>query len=148
MAFLKNGEYTVTFPSHIKYLETIERITSQIASELHFEETIRDDLSIVVTELFNNALHHGNKGDQSKKIKITFRVREKCLQVSVRDEGAGFDPKKIKNPLSPENIYEVGGRGLFLVEQLVDEMRYNITDKGSEIIILKKLPKFKSGVCH
>lgn len=140
MGLLKNGEYKVTFPSHIKYLTEIEAITSEITGELAFEESVRDDLSIAVTELFNNALHHGNKDDESKKITITFRVANNALRISVQDEGEGFEPGKLRDPLAPENIYEVNGRGLFLVKQLVDDIEFNITPQGSEIIIIKKLP--------
>ncbi len=140
MPLLKNGEYSVVFPSHIKYLEMVEKITTQIASELKFDESVRDDLSIAVTELFNNALHHGNKDDESKKIVVTFRVRNKALHISVKDEGKGFEPEKLRDPLLPENIYDVSGRGIYLVKQLVDDLKFNISKTGSEIIIIKKLP--------
>jgi serine/threonine-protein kinase RsbW len=140
MPLLKNGEYKVTFPSNIKYLEDIERITSKITAELNFEESVRDDLSIAVTELFNNALHHGNKEDESKKITVTFRIGNNKLSISVQDEGKGFEPEKLRDPLLPENIYDVSGRGIYLVKQLVDDLKFNITDKGTEIIIIKKLP--------
>jgi len=141
MGLLKNGEYRVTFPSHIKYLAEIEAITSEITDELAFEESVRDDLSIAVTELFNNALHHGNKDDESKKITIIFRVADNALRISVQDEGEGFEPGKLRDPLAPENIYEVNGRGLFLVKQLVDDIEFNITPQGSEVVIIKKLPE-------
>ena len=147
MGLLKNGKFKITFPSQIKYLEKIEQITSAITSELEFAESVKDDLSIAVTELFNNALHHGNKGDETKHITITFRIVNQCLQISVQDQGNGFRPEKLRDPLAPENIYEASGRGLFLVKQLVDDLRFNITNKGSEIIIIKKLPDFESGDC-
>ncbi len=140
MPLLKNGEYTITFPSHIKYLEKVEQITTQIASELNFGESVRDDLSIAVTELFNNALHHGNKDDITKKIIVTFRLKNKALYISVKDEGEGFELEKLRDPLLPENIYDVSGRGIYLVKQLVDDLKFNISKDGSEIIIIKKLP--------
>ncbi len=143
MPLLKNGKYEIAFPSSIKYLEEVERITTKIASELQFKESVRDDLSIAVTELFNNALHHGNKGDATKKIVVTFKIQNKALSITVKDEGEGFEPEKLRDPLLPENIYDVSGRGIYLVKQLVDDLKFNITDKGSEITIVKKLPNSK-----
>ena len=140
MPLLKNGEYKVIFPSHIKYLEKIERIMTQIATELKFKESVRDDLSIAVTELFNNALHHGNKNDETKKITVTFQIKNNALFITVKDEGEGFEPEKLRDPLLPENIYDVSGRGIYLVKQLVDDIKFNITKDGSEVIIVKKLP--------
>ncbi len=139
MGILKNGRYSVTFPSNIKYLSKVEELTSQITRELNFDNEARDDLLIAITELFNNALHHGNQGDEEKKITVTYRVLKSGLQISVRDEGVGFNPQKIRNPLADENLLRTSGRGLFLVEQLVDDLRFNITPEGSEIIILKKI---------
>ena len=141
MGLLKEGKYQVVFPSHIKYLHEIEQLTTEITKELNFTEEDRDDLSIVITELFNNALHHGNRDDESKKIVITFKVINKGLQISVQDEGQGFRREKIRNPLAKENILKTSGRGLFLVEQLVDKISYNISSKGSEIIVFKKFSK-------
>ncbi len=139
MGILKNGRYSVTFPSNIKYLSEVEELTSQITRELNFDEEARDDLSIAITELFNNALHHGNQEDEHKKITVTYRLLKSGLQISVRDEGVGFNPQKIRDPLADENLLRTSGRGLFLVEQLVDDLRFNITPEGSEIIILKKI---------
>jgi len=141
MGLLKKGKYQVVFPSHIKYLPEAEDLTSRISKELLFDEDACDDLSIAITELFNNALHHGNKNDASKKITITFTVLSGGLQISVRDEGKGFEPAKIKNPLDEENILKTSGRGLFLVEQLVDEIDYKVSPKGSEVIVFKKFKK-------
>ncbi|MCD6375672.1 MAG: ATP-binding protein [Caldisericaceae bacterium] len=141
MRLLKKGKYQVIFPSNIKYLPEAEHITACISKELAFDEDARDDLSIAITELFNNALHHGNKEDESKKITITFTVLGEGLQISVQDEGKGFKPEKIKNPLDKENILKTSGRGLFLVEQLVDKICFNVSQKGSEVIVFKKFNK-------
>ncbi|MHB2150608.1 ATP-binding protein [Calditrichota bacterium LG25] len=138
MGLLKKGEYRVVFPSHVKYLPRIEQLTTKISEELHFNEDDRDDLSIAITELFNNALHHGNRDDESKKIVVTFKVLSKGLQISVQDEGGGFRRENVRDPLAEENIMKTSGRGLFLVEQLVDKISYHTSPAGSEVIIFKK----------
>ncbi len=141
MELLKKRKFRVIYPSHIKYLPEAENLTSRITQELNFNENDRDDLSIVITELFNNALHHGNRNDESKKITITFEALNNGLQISVKDEGRGFEPNKIKNPLEKDNILKTSGRGLFLVEQLVDKVNYEISPTGSTVIVFKKFSK-------
>lgn len=141
MAILKNGKYTVTFTSNVEFLEEVEDITSKIAAEVGFDESSADDLSIAVTELFNNAIHHGNNNDETKNVSIRYIFNGNKLCISVQDEGPGFIPDKIKDPLAPENLLADSGRGIYLVKMLMDRMDFNITPGGSEIIITKSLSK-------
>ena len=139
MALLQNGEYTHTFSSSIENLETVEKITSTIAEELNFHNSAMDDLSIAITELFNNAIHHGNKNDPHKKIKVRYLVSSSQLKISVKDQGGGFSPDEIKDPLAPENILAENGRGLYLVKNLMDNVEVKVHKDGCEIIITKQL---------
>jgi serine/threonine-protein kinase RsbW len=139
MAFLKDGKYSVSFQSTVQYLEKVESITSSIAREAGFDESSTDDLSIAITELFNNAIHHGNRGNEKKTVTLTYILHSKYLSISVLDQGDGFIPDKIKNPLDPENLLAESGRGIYLVKMLMDGIDFNITENGSEIIIRKNL---------
>ena len=139
MAFLKDGKYTVSFQSTVQYLEKVESITSSIAREAGFDESSTDDLSIAITELFNNAIHHGNRGNEKKTVTLTYILHSKYLSISVLDQGDGFIPDNIKNPLDPENLLAESGRGIYLVKMLMDGIDFNITENGSEIIIRKNL---------
>ncbi|MEJ2544133.1 MAG: ATP-binding protein [Calditrichaceae bacterium] len=139
MALLKNGKYSITFKSTVDYLEEVESITSKIAHEVGFNESSSDDLSIVITELFNNAIHHGNKGDINKNVKIDYSVKSNHLVISVLDQGNGFVPTEIKNPLDPENLLAESGRGIYLVKMLMDDTQFDISDKGCRITIKKRI---------
>lgn len=139
MALLKNGKYSITFKSTVDHLEEVEAITSKIAQEVGFNESSSDDLSIVITELFNNAIHHGNKNDSNKSVDIDYMIKADHLIISVRDEGNGFMPDKIKNPLDPENLLAESGRGIYLVKMLMDDTQFDISDKGCKITIKKKI---------
>ena len=139
MAMLKNGKYEVSYPSSVDYLENVEAVTVKIANEAGFDESAIDDISIAITELFNNAIHHGNQNDINKKVHLTYTLSGKALSISIRDEGPGFEPDTLRDPLAPENLLADNGRGIYLVKMLMDKVRFNITDKGSEIIITKKL---------
>lgn len=141
MALLKNGKYSVKFKSSVDHLEEVEALTSKIAHEAGFDESSSDDLSIVITELFNNAIHHGNKNDINKDVNIDYNMKGSHLVISVQDQGNGFAPEKIKNPLDPENLLAESGRGIYLVKKLMDDTYFDISDKGCKITIKKKLPK-------
>ncbi len=131
----------ISFPSGIEYLDKVEAITVKVTSKLGFTESDSDDMSIAVTEMFNNAIHHGNKYDQNKKVTICFTVKADVLVISIRDQGSGFIPEQIKDPLAPENLLSENGRGIYLVRHLMDDVRFNIDDQGSEVLLYKALPK-------
>ena len=139
MALLKNGKYSITFESTVDHLEEVEAITSEIAHEVGFNESSSDDLSIVITELFNNAIHHGNKNDPNKSVNIDYMIKSGHLIISVQDQGNGFMPDKIKNPLDPENLLAESGRGIYLVKMLMDDTQFDISEKGCKITIKKKI---------
>jgi serine/threonine-protein kinase RsbW len=129
----------ISFPSRIENLEKIEKMSSQIAADAGFDESTVDDISIALTELVNNAIHHANKNNPDKKVNVAFTFKKNKLTISIRDEGEGFSPKNIGNPLDPDNLMSDSGRGLYLVEALMDNVEYNISETGTEIIITKKL---------
>ena len=141
MAKLKNGKFSITYASDVQNLHEVEALTSQIGSEVGFEESIVDDLAIAITELFNNAIFHGNKNDPSKQVELLYTLNNDRLSITVKDEGPGFIPEKIRNPLDPENIMADSGRGLYLVKMLMDSLELRKLKNGSEVIITKKLSK-------
>jgi serine/threonine-protein kinase RsbW len=104
MTVLKNGKYTYTFPSDVKYLEIAERDIVKAAEEFGFNESDVDDICIAATEIINNAIHHGNQDDQDKSVTLSIEASDDTFRLIVRDEGEGFNPDEIKNPLSPENL--------------------------------------------
>ena len=140
MPLLKNGKYREVFPSSINNLEKVEQLTSKISRELNFRNSDIDDLSIAITELFNNAIHHGNKNNDQKRITVQYSVNASGLKISVKDQGKGFVPDEIKDPLAPENLLAESGRGLYLVKKLMDKVEVKIHDDGCEIVIAKRLP--------
>ncbi len=140
MALLTNGKYTVSYPSSTDYLHQVETVTADIAKSLRFDESAIDDLSISITELFNNAIHHGNKNDISKDVVITYIQDPSFLVISIKDQGPGFQPEELRDPLAPENLLAENGRGIYLVKNLVDDVKFRISEDGTEVLIYKRLP--------
>lgn len=123
-------------PENIK---KVEAKTERLAKRIGFSEDELDSLAISVTEIVANAIYHGNKRDNHKRVFIKFECRDKSIRISVRDEGPGFNPDQVANPLAPENLFKESGRGIFIVKTLMDDVRFKFLKDGTEIILIKKI---------
>ena len=96
-----------------------------------------DDIELALTEALANAVVHGAKGDSSKTIECDVACDEnQSMLIIVRDPGTGFDPKTVPSPMHGENLYSDHGRGIYLINQLMDEVRF--LKNGTEIHMLKQ----------
>jgi serine/threonine-protein kinase RsbW len=93
------------------------------------------DVEIALREALANAIKHGANGDPSKLIECRVSCEEPGILIVVRDPGNGFDPTAIPDPLSGENIYSNHGRGIFLINKLMDEVKFE--KNGTEIHMRK-----------
>ena len=139
MSEIKKKIFELEFSSDTKYLVKVEKLSTKVARYALLSESENDDLGIVTTELVNNAIHHGNKNDPGKMVKIVFTVDSEKLELRIFDEGNGFDPKKLKDPLAPENLFSESGRGIFLIKNLMDSLDFAFTGSGTETIVTKNL---------
>lgn len=105
-------------------INKVEQYVNQIASRYQLDQEKHANLLISLTEAVNNAIIHGNKQDRSKTVSIKLVQTNNGLAVRVSDQGCGFNYDKLPDPTSPEHLCECGGRGVFLMNQLCDQMRY------------------------
>jgi serine/threonine-protein kinase RsbW len=106
----------------------IDEVSEQILPELEGNGFDKEDIFAVhlaLEEAFINAVKHGNKMDPAKKVKIEYSVSSDKIEVSMTDEGNGFDPEVVPDPRSGANLYKPEGRGLFLMKSYMDVVRYN-----------------------
>ncbi len=134
-------EKELTIYSDVDELKKVEEFSKVLSKKASLAEEQTENMAIVLTELANNAIVHGNKFVAEKKIFFHATIQKNKLTVSVRDEGPGFDPSKLPNPTNPENLWKENGRGIFLVKNLVDEVEFKHTKKGMEIIITENRKK-------
>ncbi len=92
---------------------------------------------ISLTEAVNNAMQHGNQFDDQKKILVSYRKGAHRIHLIISDEGSGFDPFNIPDPTSADHIEEEGGRGVFLMKQLTDEIHF--LDQGRTVELMWKI---------
>jgi len=120
--------------SELASLSRVEVLVDKAAGLMGFSEDERDNLAIALTEAAGNAIVHGNKLNPDKKIVILFRVKDKkTLEVSVRDQGSGFNPDALMDPTRPENLLKESGRGIFILKTLMDDVRFDFSKSGTTL---------------
>jgi serine/threonine-protein kinase RsbW len=130
--------------STIDVLDHVQQVAEDVCRQVGLDEETLHWTSMAVRECAINAITHGNKSDPAKVVFVDFSVEERGdernLVVTVRDQGQGFDPSAITNPLAPENILSTSGRGIFLVRQFMDDVTIQrAPDGGTEVRMLKHL---------
>ncbi len=114
----------LTLSSDPNNINKVEQLVNQLASRYHLDQEKHDNLLISLTEAVSNAIIHGNKQDRSKMVSIRFAQVTDGLSIRVSDQGGGFNFDSLPDPTCPDRICECGGRGVFLMNQLCDKMRY------------------------
>jgi serine/threonine-protein kinase RsbW len=98
---------------------------------------------LAMEEAFINAVRHGNKMDPQKEVKIDYFVDEGRVEISMTDEGQGFDPDVVPDPRCGENLYKTGGRGLLLIRSYMDVVEFNNRGNCVHLVRYKERPRKK-----
>ncbi len=112
-----------------------ERILSQTEA-LGYSPECNFAIRLALEEAIVNAHRHGNRGDASRSITISYSITRERAVIRVMDEGAGFDPSQIPDPTEPGRIALPNGRGLMLMRSYLDAVRYN--ECGNEVELVKE----------
>ena len=99
----------------------------------HVDEDLGFRVALVTSEAVTNAIEHGNRMDASRSVHLRIEVSDGGVRVSVTDEGGGFDPEAVPDPLRASALLAEGGRGLFLMRELADELAYE--DDGRRVVL-------------
>jgi serine/threonine-protein kinase RsbW len=123
----------LTLKSDPKQIYEVEFFVKNFAQVLEIDENIYPNILISVTEAVNNAIIHGNQKNINKEVNIKFSKSNKILTIRVSDQGDGFDPEDIPDPTLAENLEKLGGRGVFLIQQLSDMVNYKNNGRTVEM---------------
>lgn len=115
----------IKIPSRIENLRKVEKVIDEISSDFHIGEDLYGNILIAALEATNNAIMHGNALNEEKDVTISFNLEDKILNIKIDDEGNGFDYQNIPDPTAPENLENVNGRGIFLMEKLSDNIKFS-----------------------
>jgi serine/threonine-protein kinase RsbW len=130
---------TLRLPSDVNCIEeAVELVTRHCLAGHQTTKTIQFRLRVVLSEALSNAIVRGNAEDRNKWVDVRAELVPEWIQVWVTDEGPGFDPGAVPEPLRPEQLDEANGRGLYLIRKLVDEVQFN--ERGNSICMTLRRP--------
>jgi serine/threonine-protein kinase RsbW len=123
----------ISIPSLIENIKIVESFIDNARDRFQINDDIYGNIMISVTECVSNAIIHGNDADSGKNVDLELFFEENQLRFIIKDEGKGFDYENIKDPTSPENLEKTGGRGIFIMKHLSDDVKHE--DKGRRTIL-------------
>jgi len=132
---LPENHYHLEIESDPNNIITVEEFVNYFAKDIGLNNEKVSSLLLAVTEATTNAIIHANKSDKSKLVKVDVTIQDSKLVIKIIDEGKGFNPTNIPDPTQPENLLKDSGRGVYLMRVYMDELRYNVTDTGTETIL-------------
>jgi serine/threonine-protein kinase RsbW len=128
---------SVTLCADRSAVDPVVRSVMKVVREMKCADGREDNIELALTEALANAVIHGAGGDPSKVVECNVAYdAEHGMLILVRDPGSGFDPAKIADPCVGQNIYSHHGRGIFLINQLMDEVQFH--KNGTEIHMIKR----------
>ena len=117
-------DYMLHIASHPNSIRQLDPFVHRVVNDYEIPEDRYGDILISLTEAVNNAIIHGNRSDSRKRVTVRVERRMSHLSIVVEDEGCGFDFRQLPDPTEPENLTKIGGRGVFLMHNLCDAVRY------------------------
>ena len=131
-------DLVLEIPTDVRSIEhAVDYVMERCRTCETYQKRLRLNFRVGLTEALTNAMLYGNEYDPSKRVRVEVTLEGVRLEARVTDQGRGCDPSTIPDPTEPENILKSGGRGLFLMRQLLDEVSYN--DQGNQVTLVLRL---------
>jgi serine/threonine-protein kinase RsbW len=140
-----NGHHIVRleFTSAFEMLDFVQVVSDHLARGVGLDEDSMHWVSVAIRESVINAIKHGNRSDTTKHVFVEFETATTDvpqLAIRVRDQGEGFDPDKVANPLDVENLLKSSGRGIFLIRNFMEDVQLQRAPEGGmEIRMVKRV---------
>ena len=139
-------EFTSTF----EMLDFVQVVSDHLARGVGLDEDSMHWVSVAIRESVINAIKHGNRNDAGKRVFVEFEAATKAevpeLAIRIRDQGEGFDPETVADPLAPENLLKSSGRGIFLIRNFMDDVQLQRAPQGGmEIRMVKRVQTAADG---
>ncbi len=132
----------MTLNNRLDLTNLVHAASDEVCRLAGIDEDSMLNLGLALREATVNAMKHGNRMQQGKPVRLVFDLNSERLEVTIQDNGAGFDFKRRVDPRLPENIEKTNGRGLFLIQNFVDEVSFSHEPgAGMTVVLVKKLPR-------
>ncbi|MEQ9009358.1 MAG: ATP-binding protein [Ekhidna sp.] len=123
----------IQIPSLPENIRIVESFIDNAKDQYQLNDDIYGNIMIAVTESVNNAIVHGNKSDSKKNVHLQLALEQSLIKFIIEDEGSGFDYHDLPDPTLPENLSKPGGRGIFLMKNLCDEVSFKNDGRIAEL---------------
>ncbi len=124
--------------SRYENIELVQAVLDETLEPLEVDEESSYWMGIALREALTNAMKHGNALDPEKKVEVVLEVSEDGVEITVEDEGGGFDPAAVEDPLAPDNLLKTEGRGIFYMRKFMDKIEYDFGAGGGTKVRLHK----------
>lgn len=124
--------------SRFENIELVQLVLKDSLNRLGLDDDNRHWIDVAVREAVANAIKHGNLQDPGKQVQVDLSVEGDSLVIRVQDEGVGFDPADLEDPLAPENLLKPNGRGIFYMKSFMDDIQYGVRPGGGTVVTLRK----------
>ena len=132
----------ITISSRFENIELVQVIAEHLCENAGVDEDGSHWIGMAVREAVANAIKHGNKLDIRKKVHATLELSGTSLAITILDEGEGFDPQAVSDPLNPQNLMKTSGRGIFYMKTFMDQIDYSFDPgNGTSLVMTKDLAK-------
>jgi serine/threonine-protein kinase RsbW len=132
------GPVRLSLSSRFENIEMAQHLCGKLLEGRELAEETKHWILMALREGLANAIKHGNAQNVSKRVHVEMRVENETLHIRIRDEGPGFDPAQVSDPLAPENRLKTSGRGIFYMKTFMDDVRFGRSPEGGMEIVLTK----------
>ena len=128
------------FDSTLESVDQAEHTALDMARKAGFDEADLDRIGMSVRECMVNAVVHGNRYNSHKKVQFSVSRTSENFTIKIADQGAGFDPGELPDPVEGENLFRQSGRGIFLMKTFMDELHVrHLQPSGTEVTLVKRV---------
>lgn len=124
----------IQIPSLPENIRIVESFIDNAKDTYHISDDLYGNIMVAITESVNNAILHGNQSDSKKMVDLSLELADDKITFTIVDQGPGFDFENLIDPTAPENLEKVGGRGIFLMKHLADEVNFEDEGRNVELI--------------
>jgi len=135
---VEEPQVKISIGSRYDHIDLISVVVDDALSRLGLDEDSRHWVGIAIREAVANAIKHGNRQDPDKNVEVELAVAGDEAVIRVQDRGEGFSVDQVANPLAEENLLRPNGRGIFYMNNFMDEVKYEERPDGGTIVTMRK----------
>lgn len=134
-------EKSLSINSDISRIQSVRQSVLFEMAERGFDEESKMAVAVALDECLTNAIKHGNRNNRKLTVEVSYRISSEGVEITIKDQGAGFDWRASTRLRGGDDFtgYEIGGRGLFMINSMMTRVEYN--DAGNQVTIVKNISR-------